>query len=180
MMSRACTSMMMSVLMRLVTILRPCVERTATMSSSSWWWHLLAKFFMPILSPLRTRSKTSCTSKVHQICAPVLTFMPRISVSHSMRSASGYLKTASFIVRRSVVIISLSTVDSHDSTAPSVLCCVRKGNDSFSDETIPSTFDAARSNWSAAVLSKSLSMCSWTAFGSEVPRICRSSSSERK
>ena len=97
-----------------------------------------------------------------------------------MRSASGYLKTASFIVRRSVSIISASTSESHVSTAPSVGCCVMKGKDSFSDETIPSTLAAARSNCSAAVLSKSLSMCSCTAFGSEVPRICSSSSSERK
>mmetsp|Transcript_24001 Transcript_24001/g.78099 ORF Transcript_24001/g.78099 Transcript_24001/m.78099 type:complete len:229 (-) Transcript_24001:825-1511(-) len=76
--------------------------------------------------------------------------------------------------------ISASTLVIHVSTAPSVEAAVRKSNDSPSELVIPTTVLLPRPNLSAAQLSKSLSMCSWTLVGSLVPKMDRSSSSEMK
>ena len=76
--------------------------------------------------------------------------------------------------------ISASTPSIHTSTAPSAVHGLRKSNVSPSAEVIPITDLFPRPNLSAAQLSYSLSMCSCTDVGSEVPRTLRSSSSEMK
>ena len=78
--------MMMSVLIFLEACFEFFGSRTATIRSSSTCEHLIAKDFIAVFSPLKTRLKTSITSNVHQICAPVFTTMPASFLSHSMRS----------------------------------------------------------------------------------------------
>mmetsp|Transcript_46019 Transcript_46019/g.147056 ORF Transcript_46019/g.147056 Transcript_46019/m.147056 type:complete len:229 (-) Transcript_46019:4238-4924(-) len=76
--------------------------------------------------------------------------------------------------------ISASTASIQFSTAPSVDTGCRKSNFSPSLDVIPTTCLLPRAKVRLAQLSKSLSMCSCTDVGSEVPRMERSSSSEMK
>ena len=73
-----------------------------------------------------------------------------------------------------------STESIHTSTAPSAWTTVLKSNFSPSEEVMPTTFLLPLPKLSLAQLSNSLSMCSWTELGSEVPKMERSSSSLMK
>ena len=85
MMSRACTSMMMSwlIFFRLSELRSP---RTIVVSSMSWSVSLPPNCFIASLFPARTRSKTSVTSQVHQIWLPTSAIMPSCFRIHCERA----------------------------------------------------------------------------------------------